>query len=41
MTVEDFERLEVLTSTALYFPDWETFPTIDAPSLTQWQRDQG
>lgn len=41
MTVEEFERLEVLTSTALYFPDWQTFPTIDAPSLTQWQRDQG
>jgi hypothetical protein len=36
-TVEEFERLEVLTSTALYFPDWATFPTVDTASLVDWQ----
>jgi hypothetical protein len=36
-SMAEFERLEVLTSTALYFPDWASFPTLDVASLVAWQ----
>lgn len=34
-------RLEVLTSSALYFPDWESFPRLRDDALLAWQRDRG
>lgn len=36
---EQVKRLEVLADNALYFPDWETFPTIPIESLVNWTRD--
>lgn len=27
-TVEDFDRIEIVAQSALYFPDWESFPQI-------------
>lgn len=34
-----YQRLEVLASSALYFPDWEAFPRIDDLSLMHWMLD--
>ena len=38
-TEEDRQNLEIVADCALYFPDWETFPTIPFASLVQWQQD--
>lgn len=36
---EDRRSLEVIADSALYFPDWKTFPTIPFESLVLWQQD--
>lgn len=33
------KSLEVIADSALYFPDWETFPTIPFETLVRWQDD--
>ncbi|WP_235936731.1 hypothetical protein, partial [Steroidobacter agaridevorans] len=35
---EDAQHLEILANSALYFPDWQSFPTLDMPALAEWQR---
>jgi hypothetical protein len=32
-------RLEVLADSALYFPEWKTFPQLDHDSLLNWMHD--
>jgi hypothetical protein len=40
-TPEDVQHLEVLANTALYFPDWKSFPKVSNESLIQWQASRG
>jgi hypothetical protein len=32
-------RLEVLADSALFFPDWDTFPTLSEEALIKWSED--
>lgn len=36
-TEEEVSRVEVLVDTALYFPDWRSFPTLSDDVLIAWQ----
>lgn len=36
---EETRRLEILAGSALYFPDWQTFPTIPFERLISWTID--
>ena len=36
---EDRRHLEILIDGALYFPDWQEFPTISTESLLNWQKN--
>ncbi len=36
---QQHHRLEVLADSALYFPEWETFPQLDHDSLLNWMHD--
>lgn len=36
---EEFHRLEILADSALFFPDWQDFPTLDDKSLFAWSLD--
>lgn len=36
---DDRRSLEIIADCALYFPDWETFPTIPFETLVKWQQD--
>lgn len=38
-TEADRTRLEVVADSALYFPDWQEFPTLDQNSLVSWMND--
>jgi hypothetical protein len=38
-TAEEANKLEILADSALFFPDWQTFPTISHQSLFEWSLD--
>ncbi|NMG04803.1 hypothetical protein [Azoarcus taiwanensis] len=38
-TEDELHRLEVLADSALYFPDWQEFPTLDDRVLMRWSLD--
>jgi hypothetical protein len=37
--VDEQNRLEILADSALYFPDWQDFSTLDDDVLLRWQKD--
>ena len=39
-TPDEALRLEILTNTALYFPEWATFPILESEVLVNWQVDK-
>ena len=36
---EEFQRLEILADSALYFPDWRDFPILEDQHLLAWSLD--
>lgn len=38
-TESEHQHLEILADSALYFPDWNTFSTIERTALINWQLD--
>lgn len=40
-TSEEYSRLEILADSALYFPDWESFPEVSTEALVSWDQEYG